>query len=732
MGIQENIRRIVKGCHPDPFSFLGIHSVKSARGEYTEVRAFLPEADEAWVVNEDNGREYPMDRVQREGFFLYRAADSSTFSYRIRTRSDEGREREFRDPYSFGVILSDFDLHLMGEGSHYRKYEKLGSHCLDVGGMRGVHFTVWAPNAKCVSVIGDFNRWDRRRHPMRFLSGAGVWEIFIPGLGEGEVYKFFVQSRIGSHEAEKTDPYGVFFEVRPRTASVVFDINAYQWNDDRWMKQRAEKNWLESPVSVYEVHLGSWMRIPDEGNRFLTYRELADTLIEYVTQMGYTHIELLPVSEHPLDASWGYQTVGYFAPTSRHGTPADFMHFVDRCHQNNIGVILDWAPAHFPRDGHGLAFFDGTCLYEHEDPRMGEHRDWGTLIFNYGRNEVRNFLISNALFWLDKYHIDGLRVDAVASMIYLDYSRKEGEWIPNRYGGNENLEAIDFIRKFNEVTHQYFPGTLTIAEESTAWPGVSRPVYLGGLGFDLKWNMGWMHDMLEFISKDPVHRKYHHDNLTFSLLYAFTENFVLVLSHDEVVHGKKSMIGKMPGDLWQQCANLRLFYGYMFGQPGKKLLFMGGEFGQGSEWNFDQSLDWHLVKYRHHNRLLRFVQDLNRVYVAEPAFHEIDFDYHGFEWIDFRDTDNCIISFVRRAKDRNDFVVVICNFTPVPRFGYRVGVPEKGYYREILNSDSREYWGSDLGNAGGAHTEELPWNGQPCSLSLVLPPLAVLYLKMQR
>ncbi|MDH4232426.1 MAG: 1,4-alpha-glucan branching protein GlgB, partial [Nitrospirota bacterium] len=568
--------------------------------------------------------------------------------------------------------------------------------------------------------------------PMRSLGVSGIWEIFIPGIAEGEVYKFYIKSRVNDYEAEKSDPYGFYFEFRPKSASIVYDINNYSWDDDAWMEKRPHTSWHESPISVYEVHLGSWMRVPEEGNRFLTYRELADTLIEYVKQMGYTHIELLPVCEHPLDASWGYQTIGYFAPTSRHGSPEDFMYFVDTCHQNGIGVILDWAPAHFPKDGHGLGFFDGTALYEHMDPRKGEHRDWGTLIFNYGRNEVRNFLISNALFWLEKYHIDGLRVDAVASMLYLDYSRKEGEWVPNQYGGRENLEAIDFIKKFNEITHQYFPGILTIAEESTAWPSVSRPVYLGGLGFDFKWNMGWMNDMLEYVSKEPVHRKYHQNNLTFGLLYAFTENFMLVLSHDEVVHGKRSMLDKMPGDMWQKFANLRLFYGYMFGHPGKKLLFMGGEFGQWIEWNHEQSLDWHLAQYRPHNRLQKYVRDLNRLYTSDPVFFEVDFDYHGFEWVDFHDADNSIISFIRYSQEKKDHLVVVCNFTPVPRFAYRVGVPEKCYYREILNSDSREYWGSNLGNAGGVHADYIPWHGKPFSMNIVIPPLAVLYFKPSR
>ena len=732
MGMQENIRKIVKGNHPDPFSVLGMH-VSSKGGErHVEIRAFLPEAKEAWFIDERDRSLHAMDNPYKNGFFVANTSDQVPFPYRIRVKKHDNVEQEFKDPYCFGPVLTDFDLHLIGEGTHYKNYEKLGAHVIEVQGVTGVHFGVWAPNAAHVTVIGDFNNWDRRRHPMRLLGVSGIWELFIPGMGEGEVYKFFVKSRYHNFEAEKIDPYASYFEVRPKSASIVHDINKYTWNDRSWIEKRQKRNWFESPVSVYEVHLGSWMRVPEEGKRFLTYRELADTLIRYVKEMGYTHIELLPILEHPLDASWGYQTIGYFAPTSRFGSPEDFMFFVDQCHKNNIGVILDWAPAHFPKDGHGLGFFDGTCLYEHEDPRMGEHRDWGTLIFNYGRNEVRNFLISNALFWIEKYHIDGLRVDAVASMLYLDYSRKEGEWIPNKYGGRENLEAVEFIKQFNEVTHNYFPGILTIAEESTAWPAVTKPVYLGGLGFDMKWNMGWMNDMLVYIQKNPVHRKFHQNNLTFGLLYAFTENFMLVLSHDEVVHGKRAMLSKMPGDVWQKFANLRLFYGYMFGHPGKKLLFMGGEFGQWDEWNVDKSLDWHLVNFRRHSRLQKFVQDLNRLYAAEPSLYEVDYNWQGFTWIDFRDADNCLVSFVRSGKDPADHIVIVCNFTPVPRFGYRIGVPENCYYREILNSDSSEYWGSNLGNGGGVQASAIPWHGQPCSMEITFPPLAVVYFKPVR
>ncbi len=728
----EDISKIVGGTHGDPFSVLGPHLVGEGGAAVLEVSAFLPEAEEAWAVYGDGTEIREFGKEHEEGFFSLRLPFGEVVPYVIRTKSYDGRTAELRDPYSFGQVLTDYDLYLMGEGSHYRKYEKLGAHVTVTGGVKGVHFAVWAPNARCVSVIGDFNRWDGRRHPMRLLVGSGIWEIFIPGLGEGELYKFDIRSRYQNYRAVKADPYGLYFEVRPKSASIVHDIDGYRWNDADWVRRRAEKDWFASPVAAYEVHLGSWMRAQEEGDRFLTYRELAGRLIPYVKSMGYTHLELMPVSEHPLDASWGYQTIGYFAPTSRFGAPEDFMFFVDCCHENGIGVILDWVPAHFPKDAHGLAFFDGTALYEHFDRRQGEHSDWGTLIFNYGRNEVTNFLISNALFWIEKYHIDGLRVDAVASMIYLDYSRRPGEWIPNKYGGHENLEAIAFLKKFNEVTHEYFPGVLTMAEESTAWPAVSRPVYLGGLGFDMKWNMGWMNDMLVYISKEPVHRKYHHNNLTFGLVYAFSENFVLVLSHDEVVHGKKSMLGKMPGDLWQQFANLRLFYGFMYGHPGKKLLFMGDEFGQREEWNFDRSLSWGLLDHESHRCLQHYIRDLNALYASEPALHEVDFEPAGFEWIDFRDTENSVLSFIRRAEDPDDHLVFVCNFTPVPRKGYRIGVPEKCLYREVLNSDSQAYWGSNAGNMGGVVSESVPWHGKPCSMKILIPPLAVVVFKPER
>lgn len=626
-------------------------------------------------------------------------------------------------------FITDLDLHLFGEGRHYKIYEKLGAHIIEMNGIKGVHFALWAPNVRGVSVIGDFNRWNKKTHPMKPRGSSGVWELFIPGIGEGEIYKFWIRSRFGNYAEEKADPFGFYFEVRPKSATIVYDIDKFKWTDHEWLSEREKKNWLESPISIYEVHPNSWRRVPEEGNRFLTYRELAHTLIPYVKEMGYTHIELLPIMEHPLDESWGYQLIGYFAPTSRFGTPEDFMYFVNQCHLNNIGVILDWVPAHFPKDPHGLARFDGTYLYEHEDQRKGEHKDWGTSIFNYGRNEVGNFLLSSALFWLEKYHIDGLRLDAVASMLYLNYSRKPGDWIPNIYGGNENLEAIAFLKRFNEIVHQYHLGVLTIAEESTAWPMVSRPTYVGGLGFSLKWNMGWMHDILEYFSKDPIHRKYHHNNLTFSLLYAFTENFILVLSHDEVVHGKRSILDKMPGDLWQRFANARLLYGFMYCHPGKKLLFMGGEIGQWVEWRFNESLDWHLLQYEPHQRVQRYVKDLNNLYRQEPALYEIDFHHTGFEWIDFGDWEQSIVSFIRRAKNPEDFLVMVFNFTPVPRFGYRIGVPQRGFYKELLNSDSGIYGGSNIGNSGGLEAEPIPWHGRPFSLNLTLPPLGMVIFK---
>ncbi len=634
------------------------------------------------------------------------------------------------DPYAFDPLLTDYDLHLIGEVQHWLSYERLGAHLREVNGVTGVNFAVWAPDAQGVSIVGDFNSWEAKRHPMRKHIPSGVWELFIPGLTTGTLYKFAVKNKWG-HTVEKCDPYGFAAEVPPRTANLVTNLDTYTWNDSNWMAERVERNGLNAPVSIYELHLGSWRRDPANPDRWLSYNEIAPQLVEYCQKMGFTHVELMPVSEHPFTGSWGYQTVGYFAATSRYGTPQDLMFLIDTLHQAGIGVIIDWVPAHFPKDDHGLRQFDGTALYEHADPRQGEHPDWGTMIFNYGRNEVKNFLLSNGLFWLDKYHIDGLRVDAVASMIYLDYSRNEGEWIPNRYGGRENLEAIDFLKQFNEEVHQQYPGVLTIAEESTAWTGVSRPTYLGGLGFSLKWNMGWMNDTLRYMRKEAIHRKYHHDELTFSLIYAFTENFVLPFSHDEVVHGKGSMLDQMPGDLWQKFANLRMLYGYMWTHPGKKLLFMGGEFGQWQEWNYNESLQWHLLQWESHQGMQNYVAHLNHLYRSEPALYEVDFDHTGFEWVDCHNHEDSVLAYIRRAKNRDDFVIVANNFTPVPRMNYKLGVPHAGWYREISNSDSTYFGGSDLGNGGGVMAKAEESHGRPASLTITLPPLSTLVFKPQ-
>jgi 1,4-alpha-glucan branching enzyme len=632
---------------------------------------------------------------------------------------------EIGDPYRFPPLLTSFELYLHGEGTNYESYRTLGAHPMEYEGVAGVRFAVWAPNAEAVSIIGDFNGWDRDRHRLRPRDG-GVWEIFMPGLDQGAQYKYFVLSRSGTGQ-EKSDPYGFFAEVPPKTASIVWRLSNYTWGDAEWMSARGGRQWLHEAVSIYEVHLESWMR--GDAHQPLSYRELAHRLVEYAKRMGYTHLELLPVMEHPFSGSWGYQITGYYAPTSRFGTPDDFRYFVDQCHQAGLGVILDWVPAHFPRDAHGLRRFDGTALYEHEDPRQGEYQEWGTMAFNYGRNEVRTFLLSNALYWLREFHIDGLRVDAVASMLYLDYARQAGEWIPNRYGGRENLEAIDFLRRFNELVHRE-PGAMTIAEESTAWPGVSRPVYLNGLGFTMKWSMGWMHDMLDYFSTDPVFRKYHQQNITFSMLYAFSENFVLPISHDEVVHGKRALVSKMPGDEWRRFANTRAFLAYMFGHPGRKLLFMGCEIGQTSEWNYADSVAWHLLQYPIHSRLQTMVKELNWLYRREPALHEVDDDYGGFEWIDFRDAEASIVSFIRFAQNRDDFIVFCCNFTPMPRQRYRIGVPKAGIYREIFNTDAEMFGGSNMGNGGSAASEAVECHGRPFSLSVTLPPLAVVAFKL--
>ena len=725
----DQVESVIRNLHHDPFQVLGPHEIEVNGNKSLVVRSFVPDSTEVYLFNPETGEEYPMQPAHNQHFFeVVLPVHKEIFMYQYRIVAMTGHERIVHDSYYFLPQMGELDLYLFGQGNHHKIYEKLGAHPMEINGVGGVYFAVWAPNARNVSVIGNFNVWHGGKHQMRVLGSSGVWELFIPDIGVGEVYKYEVKDKSGNI-FEKSDPYGFQFEVRPKTGSIVADISKHQWADEQWMERRRNTDPLRQPISVYEVHLGSWMRVPEEGNRFLTYRELAPKLVKYLKEMGYTHIQLLPVAEHPFDASWGYQVLGYYAPTSRFGPPEDFQYFVDYCHQNDIGVIVDWVPAHFPRDGHGLAYFDGTHLYEHADPRKGAHQDWGTMVFNFERNEVRNFLIANALFWFDYYHIDGIRVDAVASIIYLDYSRKEGEWIPNQFGGRENLGAIDFLKRLNELIFSYHPGALSVAEESTAWPGVSRPTYLGGLGFNLKWNMGWMNDFLTYFSKDPVHRRYHHNMITFALLYAFHENFMLVLSHDEVVHGKRALLDKMPGDMWQKFANLRALLGFMFGHPGKKLLFMGTEIGQWDEWKEKHSLDWHLLQYEPHQKLQRFLADLNRLYRNEPALYEVDFDYTGFEWIDFMDSDNSIITFMRKASDPRDVLVFVCNFTPVFRENYRVGVPFHCEYKELLNSDSEMYWGSNKGNFGGLWSDELAWHNQPYSLQLKIPPLATMIFK---
>jgi 1,4-alpha-glucan branching enzyme len=636
-----------------------------------------------------------------------------------------------REPVLHDIIrLTNDDLYLFNQGTHFRLYEKLGAHPMTVDGVEGTYFAVWAPNAEQAFVIGDFNKWDKSSHPLHPVERSGIWGGFIPGVGGGTTYKYHIVSRYDGYRVDKADPFAFYTEVPPRTGSVVRDLG-YTWGDREWMKNRDRHNALDAPIAIYEVHLGSWMRVPEEGARPLTYRELAPKLAEYVQHMGFTHVEFLPILEHPFYGSWGYQTAGYFAPTSRYGEPEGFMYLIDCLHQHNIGMILDWVPSHFPNDEHGLGFFDGTHLYEHADPRRGIHPDWDSFIFNYGRDEVRGFLMSSAFFWLDKYHVDGLRVDAVASMLYLDYSRKEGEWVPNKYGGRENLEAISFLRRFNEEIYKSYPQVQTIAEESTAWPMVSRPTYVGGLGFGIKWDMGWMHDTLEYMSKDPVHRQYHHNQLTFRMIYAFHENFVLPLSHDEVVHGKGSLLAKMPGDERQKFANLRLLFGYMYAQPGKKLIFMGGEIGQWSEWYHETSLDWHLLAYHPHSGVQRWVKDLNRLYRSKRPLYEREFHPDGFEWIDCSDSQSSVLSLIRKDSSSEDILLVVLNFTPVPRFNYRVGVPRGGYWREILNSDSQEYGGSGHGNLGGVEASPVSFHGRPYSLNLTLPPLGALFFEIQ-
>jgi 1,4-alpha-glucan branching enzyme len=713
---------IAGGYHGEPFNILGPHQLSTTQGTPRwEIRAFLPQAESAEAILDK--LTLPMEKKHPLGFFRA-TVDGEPQPYRLRAVLPDGTSAEFEDPYRFPPLLTSFDLHLHGEGTHHEAYEMLGSHLVTCEGVQGVRFAVWAPNAEVVSVVGDFNSWDNRRHPMRLRTG-GIWELFVPNLEEGATYKYHVRSKFRGFQEQKADPYATLSECPPKTASIVWGLDKHQWQDAPWMEARGKTDILTQPVAAYEVHLGSWMRAP--GGEPLSYRELAVSLVGYVKRMGYTHIELMPVMEYPFSGSWGYQVTAYFAPTARFGKPEDFMYFVDCCHREGIGVFVDWVPAHFPKDAHGLVYFDGTALYEHSDPRKGEHADWGTMIFNFGRNEVREFLISNALFWLKKYHIDGLRVDAVASMLYLDYSRKAGEWIPNQYGGNENLEAISFLRRFNELAHAV-PGAITIAEESTAFTGVSKPVYLNGLGFTMKWNMGWMHDMLHYFAENPVHRKYHHNNITFSLLYAFTENFLLPVSHDEVVHGKRSLIDKMPGDEWQRFANVRLFLTYMYTHPGKKLLFMGSEIGQYEEWNHDDSVRWELLTFDFHRKLQELARDLNRLYRENPALYEVDFHYTGFEWVDFHDWEKSCIAFLRRGADPEEFLLICCNFTPVVREKYELYVPAGGYYEEIFNSDSSAFGGGDVGNGGGVSAISAEREGKH-KIAITLPPLAALVFR---
>lgn len=723
-----HVAAIVNGTHANPAEVLGPHELDTEGRHVTAVRVFLPQTQQVWVVHPAHQTALPMRRVHPAG--LYEAicpwpGDEQRRRYQLRVADQRGELKTVEDPYAFPSLFSGYDLYLLGEGNHYRAYEKLGAHLRTIDGVAGVNFAVWAPNAESVSVVGDFNQWDDRRHRLRHHAANGIWELFLPGIGEGQLYKYRIRTRDGQ-TLEKADPYAFGAEVPPRSASMVRNLDGFTWSDAAWLKHRRETSFLHEPISIYEVHLGSWQR---RGDQWLGYREVAQRLVEYCRRMNFTHIELLPISEHPFYGSWGYQPIGYYAVSGRYGAPEDFMYLVDYCHQNGIGVIVDWVPAHFPGDAHGLARFDGTALYEHEDPRLGEHPDWGTKVFNYGRNEVRNFLIANALFWLDKYHIDGLRVDAVASMLYLDYSRKPGQWLPNEFGGKENLQAIRMLREFNRVAHAQFPGILTIAEESTAWSGVSRPTDVGGLGFSMKWNMGWMNDTLRYMRREPIHRRHHHNDLTFSLLYAFSENFILPFSHDEVVHMKGSLISQMPGDLWQKFANLRLLLSYQWTHPGKKLLFMGAEIAQWNEWNHEQQLQWELLEWPNHEGMQRLLSDLNAIYRRERALHELEFEHGGFEWIDCHNAAESVLCYLRKARDPQDFVVVCCNFTPVVRENYAVGVPLGGKYREIFNSDSKYYSGSNVGNASEVTATQPGCHGRPYGLRITLPPLAAVIFK---
>ncbi len=729
------IGRLIDGTHENPSSVLGPHRVDYLGQPATAVRSYLPDAQAAWLI--DGATRRPMRKLHPAGFFeaicstevdatrtgAEDACKSNEPRYRIQISNSSGDMIEMKDPYAAPSILSDFDRYLIGEGRHHQLYERLGAQLRKVDSEQGVNFAVWAPNARSVQVVGDFNGWDGRKHVAWVHPSLGIWELFVPGAKVGDKYKYRIHMQNGEW-IDKTDPLGFAAELPPLTASIVSDIQSFHWSDSEWVERRRNSDPMHSPMNIYEVHLGSWQKGPGRANGWLDYRDLAKRLADYCHRMNFTHVELMPINEHPFSGSWGYQAVGYFAPTSRHGSPDDFMYFVNYMHEKGIGVLIDWVPAHFPKDAHGLRRFDGSPLYEHADPRQGEHPDWGTMIFNFGRNEVRNFLIANALFWLDKYHIDGLRVDAVASMLYLDYSREDGGWIPNRFGGRENLEAIDFLREFNSAVHEKFPGTITAAEESTAWPGVSRPTYDGGLGFTVKWNMGWMNDTLRYMRNEPVYRKYHQNELTFSLIYAFTENFMLPLSHDEVVHGKGALLSQMPGDMWQKFANLRLLYSYMWTHPGKKLLFMGGELGQWNEWNHEIGPQWELLDFDTHRGVQQLVADLNKLVIENPALHQFDFSGEGFEWVDCMNAEDSVLAYLRKGREGDAPLLVCCNFTPVVRRGYRIGVPVQGYWNEIFNSDSSTYGGSNVGNYPGRETTGVGHHGRPDSILVDLPPLA--------
>jgi 1,4-alpha-glucan branching enzyme len=726
MKITPEIQQIIEGSHPDPFNFLGQHS--EGKNDTLTVRTFQPGAYEVVMISVDDNKEMPMENIGNTGVFIAKTRRKTAFSYRFKVVYQEHSVIK-EDPYCYPQPLGDIDVHLLNEGTHHKLYDVLGAHKRIIDGVEGFAFAVWAPNASRVSVVGDFNEWDGRRHVLKQVGFSGFWNIFIPEIKAGANYKYEIKDGFGNLLPLKADPVAGRGELRPNNASVIDAESPFYWQDKDWMTTRELRNNVHAPISIYEVHLGSWRRSQNGG--FLNYRDIAEQLIPYVKSLGFTHIQLMPVSEHPFDGSWGYQPVGLFAPTARFGSPDDFKYFVDRCHQEGVGLLIDWVPGHFPSDAHGLARFDGTCVYEHQDPREGYHPDWNTYIYNFGRTEVANFLKASATVWLDRYHVDGIRVDAVASMLYRNYSRKEGEWIPNKFGGHENLEAVDFLRGFNEEMYADYPGAFSVAEESTAWPGVSRPTSSGGLGFGFKWNMGWMNDTLEYMKRDPIHRSHHHNEISFGLVYSFDENFILPLSHDEVVHGKGSILSRMPGDTWQQFANLRAYYGFMWTHPGKKLLFMGGEFAQGREWNYESELDWNLLNIDWHHGVQTLIRDLNNLYTSKPALHELDCDHKGFEWIDHENAGQSIYSYVRKGREGSKPIVVVVNFTPQAHENFRLGVPSEGHYTEIFNSDAAIYGGSNVGNIHGAHSEKVGSNYREQSICIKVPPLATVIFELQ-